>query len=94
MERKDRRGGARKGAGRPCDGAEKRVTINMMVAPETARKITEFAAARNISRGKMADLLVEAFSQACINHACSLRQPLGPQELLPLSGGDGEPGNH
>lgn len=83
MAQKSKRGGARQGAGHPCDGPEKRVTINMMVAPETARKIAEHAAARNISRGKMMDLLVETFGWTCLDQACPMRRPLGPTEDLP-----------
>lgn len=55
-------GGAREGAGRPCGGGEKRITVCYRVSPETARKIEEYAEMHGLSKGKMVDLLAGAYS--------------------------------
>lgn len=59
-------GGAREGAGRHCAGAEKRVTIGVRVAPETAAKLTEYSKKLGISHGKLLDKLCRKIDQICI----------------------------
>lgn len=58
MEKKENRGGARPGSGRPTkskDGA--RVTFSVMVSPVTRRRITELRAA-GVKLGEAIDAMV------------------------------------
>ena len=66
MAERFKHGGARLGAGRHAI-ENKRVTFNVMIAPETFAAIVEQSEQLGISRGKVIDLAIATLTEVCEN---------------------------